>query len=118
VKPNGDGIAVPDPEPYPGLLLAFEEAAKGASNRAVAERLNAAGYRTTVHPQPDCAKGRAREGVGERRPLRRKRGLALGGDGVVDVERTAHVNVELGKGRKLLPTFGTHPEWAGAADPD
>src|SRR5215218_10319545 len=47
VKKNSTGIPVPDPENYPGLLLAFNEAAKGASDRDVAVRLNDAGYRTT-----------------------------------------------------------------------
>ena len=47
VKTNSDGIPIPDPATYPGLLLAFGEAAKGASDREVAEHINAAGYRTT-----------------------------------------------------------------------
>src|SRR5215213_8343051 len=47
VKKNGQGVPVPDPATYPGLLLAFGEAAKGASDREVAVRLNDAGYRTT-----------------------------------------------------------------------
>jgi site-specific DNA recombinase len=42
-----DGLPVPDPETYPGLLLAFQLAAAGKSDREVAEELNAAGYRTT-----------------------------------------------------------------------
>jgi site-specific DNA recombinase len=47
VKKNSTGISVPDPETYPGLLLAFGEAAKGRSDREVALSLNEAGYRTT-----------------------------------------------------------------------
>ena len=38
---------MPDPQTYPGLLLAFQLAAEGRSDREVAEMLNAAGYRTT-----------------------------------------------------------------------
>ena len=47
VKKNSSGIPVPDPETYPGLLLAFNESAKGNSDREVANSLNNAGYRTT-----------------------------------------------------------------------
>jgi hypothetical protein len=47
IKKNDDGIAVPDPDTYPGLLLAFKLAAEGKSDRDVSEALNAAGYRTT-----------------------------------------------------------------------
>ncbi len=47
VKKNSAGIPVPDPETYPGLLLAFQLAAEGKSDRDVAQALNAAGYRTT-----------------------------------------------------------------------
>ena len=47
VKKNSAGIPVPDPDAYPGLLLAFRLAAEGKSNREVAEALNAAGHRTT-----------------------------------------------------------------------
>jgi site-specific DNA recombinase len=47
LKKNSAGIAVPDPETYPGLLLAFRLAAEGKSDREVADALNAAGYRTT-----------------------------------------------------------------------
>ena len=47
VKTNSQGIPVPDPKTYQGLLFAFGEAAKGASDREVAIRLNEAGYRTT-----------------------------------------------------------------------
>jgi site-specific DNA recombinase len=54
-KRNADGVPVtdpqsapvPDPETYPGLLLAFRLAAEGKSDRDVAEALNAAGYRTS-----------------------------------------------------------------------
>ena len=35
------------PDTYPGLLLAFQLAAEGKSDREVADALNAAGYRTT-----------------------------------------------------------------------
>src|SRR3712207_275573 len=47
LKTNADGVPVPDPETYPGLLLAFRLATEGKSDRAIAEALNAAGYRTT-----------------------------------------------------------------------
>ncbi len=47
IKKNSSGIPVPDPESYPGLLLAFQMAAEGKSDRDVAQALNAAGYRTT-----------------------------------------------------------------------
>jgi len=47
LKKNSEGIPVPDPETYPGLLLAFRLAAEGKSDREVAEALNAADYRTT-----------------------------------------------------------------------
>jgi site-specific DNA recombinase len=47
LKTNSDGIPVPDPETYPGLLLAFRLAAEGKSDREVATALNAAGYRTS-----------------------------------------------------------------------
>ncbi len=47
VKKNTSGVPVPDPETYPGLLLAFEAAAKGISDRDVANLLNERGYRTT-----------------------------------------------------------------------
>ncbi len=45
--PNGSEVPVPNPETYPGLLLAFRLAAEGKSDRDVAEALNAEGYRTT-----------------------------------------------------------------------
>src|SRR5918998_1515670 len=44
---TSDGIPLPDPASYPGLLLAFRLAAEGQSDREVATALNAAGYRTT-----------------------------------------------------------------------
>ncbi|HEY7154578.1 MAG TPA: recombinase family protein [Gemmataceae bacterium] len=47
LKKDPNGIPVPDPDAYPGLLLAFRLAADGKSDREVAEALNAAGYRTT-----------------------------------------------------------------------
>src|SRR5215207_3323913 len=46
-KNSENGLPIPDPETYPGLLLAFHLAADGKSDRAVADALNAAGYRTT-----------------------------------------------------------------------
>jgi site-specific DNA recombinase len=47
LKTNSDGVPVPDPETYPGLLLAFRLAAEGKSDREVATALTAAGFRTT-----------------------------------------------------------------------
>jgi site-specific DNA recombinase len=47
VKKNSDGIPVPDPETYPGLLLAFRQCADGKSDREVANELNEAGFRTS-----------------------------------------------------------------------
>ncbi len=47
VKKNSAGVPVPDPETYPGLLLAFEAAAQGKSDKEVAVLLNDRGYRTT-----------------------------------------------------------------------
>lgn len=47
VKKNGDGLPVPDPETYPGLLLAFQLCARGNSDRQIAIALNERGYRTT-----------------------------------------------------------------------
>jgi site-specific DNA recombinase len=47
VKRNRAGIPVPDPETYPGLLLAFESTTKGSSDREVAVLLNERGYRTS-----------------------------------------------------------------------
>jgi site-specific DNA recombinase len=47
VKKNSAGIPVPDPATYPGLLLAFEAAGRGSSDRAVAVVLNERGYRTS-----------------------------------------------------------------------
>src|SRR5829696_6585163 len=44
---NTDGIPVPDPETYSGLLLAFRLAAEGKSDREVATALNADGFRTS-----------------------------------------------------------------------
>jgi site-specific DNA recombinase len=41
-----DGIPVPHPDTHPGLVLAFELAAQGKSDREVAIALNTAGYRT------------------------------------------------------------------------
>jgi site-specific DNA recombinase len=47
LKKGPAGDALPEPEAYPGLLLAFKLAADGKSDRDVAEALNAAGHRTT-----------------------------------------------------------------------
>lgn len=47
VKKNSHGIPVPDPQTYPGLLLAYDAAARGSSDREVATVLNERGYRTT-----------------------------------------------------------------------
>jgi len=41
-----DGVPIPHPDTYPGLVMAFELAAQGNSDREVAMALNAAGYRT------------------------------------------------------------------------
>jgi site-specific DNA recombinase len=42
-----DGIPVPDPETHPGLVMAFEMAATGTTDRDVAKALTESGYRTT-----------------------------------------------------------------------
>ncbi len=47
VRKGPDGIPERDPDTFPGLMLAFNQAASGKSDRQVAEMLNAAGYRTT-----------------------------------------------------------------------
>lgn len=41
-----DGIPVPYPDTYPGLVLAFALAAEGKTNREVAKVVNTKGYRT------------------------------------------------------------------------
>jgi len=41
-----DGVPVPNPDTYPGLVMSFELAAQGKSDKEVAQTLNAAGYRT------------------------------------------------------------------------
>lgn len=41
-----DGIPLPHPDTYPGLLTAFELSAQGKSDREIAIALNSAGYRT------------------------------------------------------------------------
>jgi len=41
-----DGIPVPNPDTFPGLLLAFKLSATGKSDRDVSHALNAEGYRT------------------------------------------------------------------------
>ena len=43
---GGDGVPVPHPDTHPGLVMAFELAAQGKSDREVAMALNTAGYRT------------------------------------------------------------------------
>jgi DNA invertase Pin-like site-specific DNA recombinase len=47
LKKNSQGIPVPDPTTYQGLLLAFDAAAKGSSDREAAVLLNEQGHRTT-----------------------------------------------------------------------
>lgn len=47
VKRNKDGIPVPDPKTYQGLVLAYQAAADGKSDRKAAQVLNDHGYRTT-----------------------------------------------------------------------
>ena len=47
VAKGESGIPAPDPATHPGLLLAFEVAGQGKSDKAVAAALNLAGYRTT-----------------------------------------------------------------------
>lgn len=42
-----DGVPVPNPDSYHGLVMAFELAAQGKSDREVAQALNTAGHRTT-----------------------------------------------------------------------
>ena len=44
---GGDRIPLPDPENYPGLLMAFKMAAGGSSDREVAQALSREGYRTS-----------------------------------------------------------------------
>ena len=41
-----DGVPMPNPDTYPGLLLAFQNAAAGDSDREVARDLNSKGFRT------------------------------------------------------------------------
>jgi hypothetical protein len=41
-----DGVPVPNPDTYPGLMMAFELAAQGESDRRIAQLLNSDGYRT------------------------------------------------------------------------
>jgi site-specific DNA recombinase len=53
LKKGPDGLPVPDPETYPGLLLAFKAAAEGKSDREVAVLLNQAGYRSTGNRGPN-----------------------------------------------------------------
>jgi hypothetical protein len=49
---HNDGVPVPHPETYSGLLLAFRLAAEGKSDRDVADTLNSAGYLTTGNRGP------------------------------------------------------------------
>ena len=42
-----DGVPVPHPDTYPGLVMTFELAAQGKSDRKVAVTLNSAGHQTT-----------------------------------------------------------------------
>ncbi len=46
VMKGEDGVPTPHPDTYPGLVMAFELAAQGKSDREVAIALNVAGYRT------------------------------------------------------------------------
>jgi site-specific DNA recombinase len=41
-----DGVPVPHPDTHPGLVMAFELAAQGESDKKIAQSLNSAGYRT------------------------------------------------------------------------
>ncbi len=41
-----DGVPVPDPDTYSGLVMGFELAAQGKNDKEVAQTLNAAGYRS------------------------------------------------------------------------
>ena len=45
-KKGENGIPTPDPNTYPGLVMAFELASKGKTDREVAQALNANEYRT------------------------------------------------------------------------
>src|SRR5215213_762541 len=47
LKTNSDGLPVPDPDTYSGLVHAFRLAAEGKSDREVATVLNSDGFRTT-----------------------------------------------------------------------
>ena len=42
-----DGVPIPNLETYPGLVMAFELATQGKTDRHVAQALNAAGYRSS-----------------------------------------------------------------------
>ena len=44
---GSDGVPIPHPDTHAGLVLAFELAAAGKTDREVAQALNAAGYRTS-----------------------------------------------------------------------
>jgi site-specific DNA recombinase len=47
-----DGVPAPHPDTYPGLVMAFELATQGKSDREVARALDAAGYRTSSNRGP------------------------------------------------------------------
>ena len=51
-KKGVDGVPVPNPETYPGLVMAFELATQGKTDRHVAQALNAAGYRSSGNRGP------------------------------------------------------------------
>ena len=46
VMKGEDGVPVPHPETYPGLVKAFDLATQGESDKKIAQSLNSAGYRT------------------------------------------------------------------------
>lgn len=46
VMKGEDGIPVPNPNTYPGLIMAYELAASGKTDREVAVAMNTSGYRT------------------------------------------------------------------------
>ncbi len=46
VSKGGDGVPVPDPETHKGLLMAYEMAGQGHTDRDIAQVLNGEGFRT------------------------------------------------------------------------
>ena len=52
VRKGQDGVPVSDPDTYPGLVMSFELAAEGKSDKEVAQALNAGGYRTAGNRGP------------------------------------------------------------------